>query len=283
MPYESNMLKRLFNLYVFGNIHVALAGFSITMITCLKYDVYNFKTAFFVGVFIFVSYNFIGFIEQKKQRLEWYDRWLKSNKLFINTLTLLMVFVAVWVFIMEGLRIESLLLLVPFSIITFFYTIPFFKFRNRTFSFRNFPFIKIVSISISWAGVSLLFPLLEAEKVIDFTIYLEFVQRFLFVIALTIPFDIRDFNSDDESLKTLPIVFGIRKSKFIGLFLLFVCVVFEFLNINSGLQDEVVFTMVSLILGVLLWFTSVDKLRYYTAFWVEAIPILWLVLLLIFK
>ena len=277
------MLKKLLDLYVYGNVHVALAGFSITMITCLKYDIYNFKTAFFVGAFILISYNFIRFIELKKQRLEWYDNWLKTNKIRINSLTILTIIVAVWVFIQKGLRQESLLLLVPFSVITFFYTIPLFKLGKNEFSFRNFPFIKIGSIAISWAGVSVFFPLVEAEKIIDFNVFLEFFQRFLFVIALTIPFDIRDFNGDDENLKTIPIVFGIRKAKFIGLFLLLVCIVLEFLKSNFESIESMIFILISVVLGFLLWRTPVGKSRYYTAFWVEAIPIVWLLLVVINK
>ena len=109
------------------------------------------------------------------------------------------------------------------------------------------------------------------------TIYVEFVQRFLILIAITIPFDIRDVNSDFKSLKTLPQLFGVKNVKILGTGLLVLFIIFGLWN-NFFLKTDV---LIAIITGILLWFSSESKNRYYTSFWVESIPIIWLTLILI--
>ena len=165
---------------------------------------------------------------------------------------------------------------------TFFYVIPIFTMKNIKVSFRNFPSIKIFSISFAWAGISLLFPLFEANMKFTFDVYLEFFQRFAILIAITLPFDIRDVNSDDVSLKTLPQVLGIKASKIIGLFLLIFTISLEFFKDILEGSSIIVLVIITGITGLFLWFSSERKSRYYTSFWVESIPIFWLILVLLF-
>ncbi|WP_147296431.1 UbiA prenyltransferase family protein [Lutibacter oceani] len=144
------------------------------------------------------------------------------------------------------------------------------------FSFRYFPTVKIFSIALAWAGISVLFPLVEAEIKFNSTIYIEFIQRILILIAITIPFDIRDVKSDFKSLKTLPQLFGVKKSKILGTVLLVLFVILGFWN-NFFLTTDII---IAIITGIFLWFSSEIKSRYYTGFWVESIPIIWLILII---
>ena len=63
--------------------------------------------------------------------------------------------------------------------------------------------------------------------------------RLFFILAITIPFDIRDLKYDKSNLKTLPIIFGASKARLIGLLSLLVFEIisitqFYFHQINSG-------------------------------------------------
>ncbi len=43
-------------------------------------------------------------------------------------------------------------------------------------------------------------------------------ERFLFVFAITIPFDIRDMNADSQTgLKTIPLLIGAKKSTYVSM------------------------------------------------------------------
>ncbi|MDF1518573.1 MAG: hypothetical protein P1P79_11570, partial [Lutibacter sp.] len=96
----------------------------------------------------------------------------------------------------------------------------------------------------------------------------------------TIPFDIRDVNADSKSLKTLPQFLGITNSKVLGTFLLFGFILLEIFKEHYTDARFLVVMTVSIITGLFLWFSSPKRSRYYTSFWVESVPIIWLGMLM---
>jgi hypothetical protein len=271
------VLKKILDFYIFSNIHVAISGFCITKITLIKFNVLNTLIPLFVAFSILASYNFIRFYEVKAKRLGWFKSWFLKNKIGMLIIFAISVCALVYITFFTFFNLKSLIILFPFAIMTMFYVIPFFKTKSTEISFRYFPAVKIFSIAIAWAGISVLFPLAEAEIKFDSIIYLEFFQRILILIAITIPFDIRDVNSDFKSLKTLPQLFGVKNVKILGTGLLVLFIIFGLWN-NFFLKTDV---LIAIITGILLWFSSESKNRYYTSFWVESIPIIWLTLILI--
>lgn len=266
-------LKRLFIFYIFSNIHVALAGFAMAAVTIVKYDIKSHISAYFVLLSIIVSYNFIRFYEIQSHRLEWFYKWFYKNKIKLLLLCVMAFVGMIYLVFFTSFNFTSIFILLPFAFITFFYVIPVFKLGNVEFSFRNFPFIKIISIAFSWAGVTVFFPIKEANMMIDNGVCIEFLQRFLLLLAITIPFDIRDIYSDSKKIRTLPQVIGIVNSKIIGSFLLCFFIGLEFFK-----QDyfyPVATVAIAVITLFFLWSSSEKKSRFYTSFWVEAIPIFW--------
>jgi 4-hydroxybenzoate polyprenyltransferase len=103
-----------------------------------------------------------------------------------------------------------LVTLFPLGAITFLYSFPVYKKGKTIFRLREVPFIKIFIISIVWSLTSIMLPAVEASVDLKSgNILLMMIERFLFVFAITIPFDIRDMESDGKSgLKTLPLIVG---------------------------------------------------------------------------
>lgn len=273
------LLKKILDFYIFSNIHVALAGFSMTKITLINFGIQDNLTPLFVAFSILLSYNFIRFYEIKNNRLNWFKDWFFINNKEIMLLMLLSVFGLTYILFFADFNFKSLIILIPFAFMTLFYVIPLFKIRKMEISFRNFPMIKIFSITIAWAGISIFFPLAEANYQFTSAVYLEFFQRILILLAITIPFDIRDVNADSISLKTLPQILGITNSKVLGILLLFGFVLLEIFKTNFTDVGLLVVLIISMITGLFLWFSSPKRSRYYTSFWVESVPIIWLGLL----
>lgn len=278
-----NGLKKIVNFYILSNIHVAIAGFCITEITLLKFGLQRHSASIFVFFSILLSYNFIRFYEMKTHKLKGLKNWFLTNKIGIIILYAISFFCLSYLMFFSDFNMKSLIVLLPFAFATFFYVMPLYKTKGMEISFRNFPGIKIFSIAISWAGISVLFPLYEAGFTIDKYIFLEFFQRICILIAYTIPFDIRDVNSDDISLKTLPQLFGIKKTKKIGYVMLVIFILLELLNHN--LKIELLFATISIaiIIALFLKFSSPLKSRIYTSFWVESVPIFWLGFIYLFS
>ncbi len=276
-------LKKIIDFYIFSNIHVALAGFFLTKITLFKFGISNSLTPLFVALSIVVSYNFIRFFEIKTNRLHWFKSWFVNYKNQLLLLSIVSTLLLNYLVFFTEFNLQSIYILLPFAFMTFFYVVPFFKTKKIEFSFRNFPSIKIISIAISWAGITVFFPLYEAEFEFNATVYLEFVQRFLFLIAITIPFDIRDVYVDEKFLKTLPQVIGVNHSKMIGYILLLLMILSEFYIHKNTDYNSFILLVIGIIAAAFLGFSSPRRTRFYTGFWIEGIPILWYGLIVLFS
>ncbi len=275
-----SIVKKIFDFYIFSNLHVALAGFCITKISLLKFGFDSNLSPVLVSLGIIVSYNFIRFFEIKSNRIIWLKDWLLKNKIgliVINSFSLIAILV---LFLDSEFNFKALIVLFPFVLMTIFYVIPLFKTTKMEFSFRNFPGIKIFCIALAWAGITVLFPLVEIGFSLNNSVIIEFAQRFLFIIVITLPFDIRDIYFDSKSLKTIPQVFGIFYSKIFGVLLMIIFFILELTKENLNSQDIFIASIITVVCMTFLFFSTPTKSRYYTSFWVELIPVFWFLLVL---
>lgn len=110
---------------------------------------------------------------------------------------------------------EILLLLLPFGFISMAYTVNAAFGKSKRNGLRDIPGAKIFLIAVTWAGATLLVPLVQVkgvEFVYDIELWVLFVQRLFFVIAITIPFDVRDLKYDEPEKKTIPQLIGAKNS-----------------------------------------------------------------------
>ena len=102
-----------------------------------------------------------------------------------------------------------------------------------------------------------------------------FLQRFFVVLALILPFEIRDLRFDSAQLGTIPQRFGIRRTKIIGGLLICVVVLLEFFNNQASIENMVSLIIIGILIIFLIWYSAVRQSKYYAAFWVEGVPIFW--------
>lgn len=113
---------------------------------------------------------------------------------------------------------------------------------------RDVPGIKIYIIAIVWVIICVLVPYLINPNLERTELIFIILSELLFMISITIPFDIRDINLDEDSKKTIPQLIGVKKSVWISILLLissqillfFVLNTFNFGLILTGLIGSVV-------------------------------------------
>jgi len=126
-------------------------------------------------------------------------------------------FIAAAVFFIMLPSATWLYLIIPVAI-SAAYVIPTTKSGRRL---RDLPLVKIFLLASSWSLLTTTVPLLNIGFAEPTTITLIFLERFLFIIAITIPFDIRDMEVDSSTgLRTLPHVLGVSRSKVLAVLLL---------------------------------------------------------------
>jgi hypothetical protein len=265
-------VRRLFDLYIDGSLHVGLAAAALAFLTQLFFGVKDTAVLLFVFFSTVLSYNFIKIFGQSLfDGVVFRERLIgKKDRIVLNTIAASYV-----LYFILGMDLSSILVLIPFGLATFFYIVPI---GRNDANLRSVASIKLFLIAITWAGVSVLFPLVHAKVEVNSEVFLVFIQRTAFILAVAIPFDIRDVQFDAGSLRTLPQIFGVRFSKLVGGFSLVLFFVLEFFR-EEG-QNVFVTGMITLLAGFFLLFSRENQNRYYTTFWVESIPVLWLFLYL---
>jgi 4-hydroxybenzoate polyprenyltransferase len=130
--------------------------------------------------------------------------------------------------------------------------------------------------------VVVILPVLNHQIEFDRVAWLIWLQMALWTFSTMIPFEIRDISNDSESMKTIPQVFGVRGAKMIGSMMLFGVVI---LSIFLSLQyHDIIPTLIACTLALIcLWKSNVHQSTYYASFWVEALPMVWLLMVVFWK
>lgn len=267
-------LKRFFAFYINSSIHVALAVVSLLTITVLEYGLQlPWELWGFVFLGALTGYNFVKYAKVAGLH----------HRSLTNSLRTIQVFsaicFAVLVVLSFRLSIHVLLITAGFGMATFFYAVPFLRSKNL----RNFSGVKIFVVALVWAGVTVIVPVAASQIPLSWDVFLTFLQRILIVVALILPFEIRDVPYDSLNLKTLPQLVGVRNTKLIGLAVLLACLGFEFFKIEVAASYIVSLLLFCVVLGWLLVISRPWQSRYFSSFWVEGLPILWLVAFLLLE
>lgn len=266
-------LKHLFNFYLNASIHVAIAVCALVRITELYFDLPHNKL---LGYFIFfgtiTGYNFVKYAGVAK----FHHRSLTKNLKVIQIFSLIC-FVLLCYYAWQ-IPFKTLLFLSPLVLLTFLYAIPFFSGFQK--NLRNISHLKIIVVAIVWAGFTVLLPLYDVGRGYTSDVYLMTIQRFLLVVVLILPFDIRDVQFDAISLQTIPQKIGVKKTKKLGYVLLGICLVLEFV-IAPDFNFRTAFLLPFLLIFFLLMEAKTSQSKYYSSFVVESVPIIWWLFLLI--
>ncbi len=227
-----SIVKKLSEFIVFSNLWIALCASGLTFNT---YLVLGKKVNIEVVVLVFLStfsiYNLQRVIKHYFQKKNYNNRhlWVYKNNFILSFFVGVSSILAIIIFF-NIFSLKHFVYLLPFSLVSVFYAISIFS-KNR--ALRDLPFVKVFLIAITWAVSSVTLPSIELNLIYQSRTIFLFIFNFLFILALTIPFDIRDIKLDHEKTKTIPQVFGIEGAiKIISIFL-FLCLIISTLFLKE--------------------------------------------------
>ena len=266
------ILKTLFHFYIESSTHVALAVCGFVGVSVLEFDISvsdDLLGFLFFGTI--TGYNFVKYADKIS-----FKKWnLLLGKIQIFSF---FCFLAL-IYYSFQLPFKTLAVTFGFATLTFFYAIPFLTYKRL----RALVGLKIIIVAIVWAGVSLIIPLVNENVILTNSNWIGFLQRILFVLVLTLPFEIRDLKYDELALGTLPQRVGVKSTKIIGTLLLLVILIVEFLKQEINWIYTISLIIISGIMAVFLYLSEKEQSKYFASFWVESIPILWLVIIILLK
>lgn len=272
------VLKRIFNFYISSSIHVALAVCALTWVTLFQFGFECDKDCLLFVFFASISgYNFVKYFGLAKFHHRDLAAWLKMIQVFS-----FIAFVAMCYYVFQ-LQVNTLLLILVLAVVTFLYAIPMipkkYIYDNQK-NLRQIGGLKIYVIAFVWTFTTVVLPLMEQNVLITTDIIITCLQRFLFIMALMLPFEIRDLNYDSIKLATIPQKIGVKHTKLIGVLLLLLFFLLDFFK--DELTSNAIITTLTVTFVTLLFvvFSNKKQSKYYSAFWVESLPIVWLGVLL---
>ncbi|WP_162523923.1 MULTISPECIES: hypothetical protein [unclassified Flavobacterium] len=269
------VLKKIIDFYINSSLHVALSAFALVSMTHFFSNIDGgLSVAFFAFFGTVVGYNFVKYDALARLNKNKIKKELKGIVLisFLSSIACFYFFLQLsWVtqtsaFVFLGL--------------TLLYTLPFFPNKQNA---RNWKGIKIYIVAITWVGVTVLLPLQEAQISFSYDVLLMAIQRFLLVFSLVLVFEIVDVKLDDPHLQTVPQKIGVKLTKKLGYILLLLLLILEFFYTNNHHFLPLFFKLlVCGTIAVFLYFANENRSRYYASFWVESVPILWWLVLVVF-
>lgn len=263
------VIKQLFACYVYGSIHVAISVVALTAITVLEFKI---SVPFSLWAFVFLAtlsgYNFIKYVSPVR-KLHAKLKFTYNTMMGFTALCFLGLF-----FVSFQMSWPVLLVAGAFGLVTFFYANPLIRHKNL----RVMSGLKVFVVAMVWGGVTVFIPVIAAGVEPNVDVWVTFFQRMLVVVVLMIPFELRDMPVDALSLKTLPQQIGVRRTKLLGGVLLILVVSMELLKNVADTAYLISLFVFTLALGGLLLFSKTEQKPYFASFWVESLPIFWLLL-----
>jgi len=221
------MIKRLVLIVLYSSLFISIGSAALVLRT---YYILNKDADWLVILFVFFStlftYNISKIVplwsfwkNEKNNDYAYNERntWNVKHKyklLYASIFSLAFILVFGIQF-----KVVQLVFLAHLGFISVIYSTPLFSGK----SLRAIPFIKVFLIAYTWAAMSVL-PIIENDFSKDL-IYI-FLGNFLFVLAITLPFDLRDFTRDkSQNVKTIPHVLGKKGSKLMAIIALLISLI----------------------------------------------------------
>jgi hypothetical protein len=246
---KKNKFLHFLEYVVYSNVFVSFSAAFLCYGFC---DLFKFKNAVELAVFLWFSTQFIytaqRLIKAKDApRTSLYLLWIKYHSKFLLGITTFSALITIYFgfkFFVSNYKV-GILLVGSFGL-SVWYVFPILKAR-----LREVPFLKIHLIAATWVLACGVFPLMLNNDW-NFDHWLFVGWHYFLLLAVCIPFDIRDLKIDSPKQKTIPQCFGVKGSKIIAAlsFVIFYIGItrFNFVQWNLPLFVSIVLAFILLLL-----------------------------------
>ena len=269
------ILKQIFDFYIKSSIHVALSVYALVQMTQYMFHISDdYAMVYFTFFGTIVGYNFVK-----------YDALARAKKLQMRNELKAITFLSFLSLIAVGicffqLQMHTQIVAVAFLGLTLLYTLPFFPNRKNA---RNWAGIKIYIVALCWVGVTLFLPIVNSNIGVTSFVFLVAIQRYILIFVLILIFEIVDLKLDDPHLKTVPQQIGVPQTKIVGVVLMVLFVLLEFLSNDFRIEFLALKMGLAITAVLFLVYANENGSRYYASFWVESIPVFWWLFLMVFS
>lgn len=262
-----SFMRKLIDFLIHGSVVVAASVFALIQVTRIRIGIPFDEAVSWYGFFgTIVGYNFVK-----------YDAIAREGKAGLGLQMKAFIVLSFASFLGAAyffLKLEFVTQMVSVAVlaITALYTLPFFPNRSKA---RDWAGLKIYFVALSWVGVTVVLPAVNAHSELTLDFYVMCIQRFILVIVLLFIFEIIDLAWDDPHLRTVPQQIGVGRTKWLGLVLMVVLLFLEFLKTHRNNDLFLCNLLFSSAVSACLFLASEKRGKYYTMLFVESLTIWW--------
>ncbi len=264
------MLKQLFRTFVYSNLWVGLSVASLTVLSMFRFDFWNLDYALVCLFSTIAFYGYARWVETVNLEIEPNQHiaaWTLHNR--TQVLILSIICSAAAVFYWFKLPPFAQWIYAGCSILSGLYTMPA-LFNKR--GIRYLAGFKLIYIALIWTLVTVTIPAVMNHEPITNRLLLYHLERFAFIVALTIPFDIRDTKTDSTDLLTLPMWLGINGARNVALTAMAFVILLQFYPGYNGSEIPYPEILTYLFGGYLIHRSNRDLPDMFFSFWIEGLP-----------
>lgn len=235
------LVKRFVDLLLYSNIWIGLCALSMQLQTryVILGEISMDEISWFVlfGTISLYAFHRVWGIKKLADQMQ-SGRYMVIYRQRLHIIIYGAIAFIIALFFFFRLPFHVMLWFLPALTLSALYVLPVFGENKRL---RDMNLIKIFVIALSWSWITGLVPAIQYGENGILELLSLYLERIFFIIAITIPFDIRDYKVDQwTEVKTLPLIWGVEKSKkvaygFIILAAFFIIVNFylEFYTLNQ--------------------------------------------------
>ena len=202
-----SVISEIYRWIVYNNVWIALGAASMTYSTSIiLFGKVNANVLWIVFLATYFGYNFQRYISIGSPNSNPKDKWFSSNLFAIKIMGVISLITCFYLCLLT-FTIEEICWLSPFLVVVICYRWPILG-----KALRDVPFLKLFFIAISWGFITVLVPQFATHNTT--VSWLLILVNTMYIIGITIPFDIRDVNTDSKQKKTLPQLTGIKWAVF---------------------------------------------------------------------
>ena len=259
--------KKISDLILFGNIYVAIGTVCLIQSTIVQLG-FNNNLLFFSFLSFFATlfvYNLQRIFYSPKKDTSLHSvrrKWIFENQLSIKFIAAIGFLGVAITFFFNDYKI--IFYLSPLLILSIAYFFPSIILRRKTW-------FKLFTLSLVWTMVTAVVPIILSQaSLVSFPVLIHILTRFCFMIAICIPFDIRDIEIDKtDNISTIPHILGENTTRWIAFSFMLVYILLIIIEHDLWMFNRVTYyaLMISAIinLGFVLMSSSKRSEYFYVA------------------
>lgn len=257
----------LINLILYSNLWIALGAFSMCLQTqflitgTFKLNSFAYFV-FFASLFLYAIHRIVGLNKVKPFKDQGRYQVISQYKNHIIFYAFISSLFGVYFFFQLSYLLQ--IALVTPSIISLAYVLPVLGQKRRL---RDFHLIKIFLIALTWAFIVVIVQGMAIHFGSNIPLYFLFLEKALFIFAITLPFDIRDINIDQfNKVKTIPTLLGYQKTRYLAAGCIILAVLIDYFLFSTNIISTNTFfsLLLSYIIAYgLIHFAKADRHDYY--------------------